>query len=400
MSANWRVVQRGSGPLVVCYLVGSHLDQDLRDALPGLPIVATGEAPLQGDLAGALRAAKALPGADLVLVGYSAGCQPVRKHLVDGVRPAAVVTIDGTHASMPPQTWQLEVWQDLAERARAGECMWVASCTQQTYVERIAVGQPGRAMATVHVLEKAVGQALPPGTGVNGGALRVFSYPSKDIDKQAHIDQQREVLPQLLREHVAPWIDEKFDNDVPDTDPLPPAWKNPALPHAERMVLWCVAELEAGVREEPPGSNTGPRIREYLAECARRASGKNLGLTAAPWCAAAQAFCQRECLLPGEHEADHGYYCSGAELRESAQANGVWRANGSGYAPKRGDLVVLMRAGAGSDPAKAGWERHVVRVEHVLPSNMVQSIGGNEGNGWGRQTFAADADRVEGYVAV
>jgi hypothetical protein len=171
-------------------------------------------------------------------------------------------------------------------------------------------------------------------------------------------------------------------------------WLDPARTLGDRCVLWSEAEMAAGVREVPPGSNTSPRIKQYFAPAYRRESGKLLGITAGPWCAVAACAAQRTCLLPGEKGA-HGYYASGVELTAGCKLAGTWRD--VGYEPKRGDLVILMRAGSGSDKASQSWERHVARVCNYL-GDTVETIGGNEANAWGRQFITMGDPRICGWV--
>lgn len=400
---SFRVVQRGTPPLVVCWLYGPvDVDKDgiddLAEALPGLTIVADAKS------SGSLTEARAIAGvssdAPLVLVGYSAGCQPVRALMLTGAKPVAVVTIDGNHAGLPPASAQLSVWRELAAEARRGERQWIATCCLQRYVERLA--QPYMATSTLlsRVLDlpelatmKASQVPLPsypaePVFELHEGGLDVLAYPSTDCDKAAHAAQMRHVLPRVAREYLAPML-----IDSPATERHP--WQDSTLSLGERCVRFCEAEMAAGVREAPPGSNTSPRIRAYLEPCARRATGKPLGLTAAAWCAAAQCFAQRECLRPGESGA-HGYFCSGAELTESAKSVGTWRD--PGYTPRVGDLVILLRKGV-SDPASAGWERHVARVRTAPVDGAVTTIGGNEENGWRVSDLRLDDARITGWVA-
>jgi hypothetical protein len=224
---SFRVVQSVRGtqcPLVLCYLVGEHLDADLRAALPGATLLATSTAlgePLTRTLARA-RAAGWQDG-PLALVGYSAGCQAVRQLLLDGADPAAVLCVDGTHATLPPPRWQIDVWQRFATRSRAGERLFVASCTEQLYVEDLPAAQ--RFSATLSVLRAVTGWPLdspgplPLGAPTSEGALHVHAYESARIDKQAHIAQQRLALPALLRLHVAPWLARLID--CPDLEPPP-----------------------------------------------------------------------------------------------------------------------------------------------------------------------------------
>lgn len=275
----WRLVQKGAEPVVLCYLFGKDDDAALRAALPGCTIVSRGDAPLQGDLAGALKAAGASPNAALVLIGYSAGCQPVRAHLVGGVRPLAVVTIDGTHAALTPPAWQIDVWRELADRARRNEVLWVASCTQQVYTKDLKAPEKPF-LPTLHVLELVMGQQLPPGTAIHDGGLHVFSCPSARMDAAAHIAQQNVFFPEVLREHVAPWLAEHADAAAPETErsPLIIPWLDTTDFGA--MVLQCALEDLNRAPRESEGKNKSDFIWENYQ--------KPLGIRRDdPYCAAA-----------------------------------------------------------------------------------------------------------------
>lgn len=399
---SWRIAHRGGeeGPLVVCWLVGPGLDAALREALPNAEIVATAtsDAPLHA----AIAAAGEAPDVPLVLVGYSSGVlYGVRSALVAGVHPRAAVTIDGTHASKPPQGWQLDVWREIGDAARAGERMWVATCCVQRYTEALAPGQKGRALATSTVLAQTLDlpdlAALRPSAGrlpvypgpvvhsVHEGDLHVYAYGSTDCDILAHGAQGNRVLPAMLAQHIAPLY------SAGTAGARAVELQGERL--GERCVAFCLAEMVAGVGETPPGSNTSPRIREYLAPCYRRETGKDLGLTAAEWCAAAQCYAQRACLRAGEAGA-HGYYASGFELEQSAKAVGTFRE--PGYVPRCGDIAVLRRTG--SDPKTAGWQRHIARVIQV-DGGRYETIGGNEGNRWQRTWRRLDGQELVGWIA-
>lgn len=382
-----RVVANGLEPHVYCYLAGPGTDNDhngigdnddkLREVLPYVAISAVAENPPAASLVKADH--------PHVLVGYSAGCQAVRALLMRGADPAAVVTIDGTHASWPPVDWQIAVWRALAGEARRSERIWVATCTQQRYTEHL---KAGAFASTRTVLERAIGETLEPGTEIHIGGLHVISYPSANTDAAAHRAQHNQVLPEMLRRYVAPLYPE----------PLPKPWQDRSLRLGERCVLWCEAERAAGVKETPPGSNTSPRIAWYAAPAYRRTTGEMLRLKALPWCAVAQCAAERECLLPGE-AGSMGYYASGLELEAGARNVGLFREAGSGYVPKRGDVGILRRTG--SDPQKASWERHVVRVTDVYPETSgYRSIGGNEANAWGVAMRRLDGPEVIGWIDV
>ncbi len=409
-----RLVNRGRGEprsVVVLFLVGSHMDGAIRDAV-GEDICAiaddesSGPESLSAICAIARKSAGFQDVAGVALVGYSAGCQRVRAMLVGGADPAAVAVIDGTHATLPqdpvnnpPPRWQFDVWRDYAAKARRGERLFVATATQMSYVERIRFGEPGRAVSTKHVLEDALGVPLPSGTELHEAGLHAFSYPSKDVDKEAHIHQQRIVLPSMLRTYVRNWMSGWLEPPTvrPSKAPRPvepePPWRNPALPLGERAVLCSLAEMAAGVCEIPDGSNTSPRIREYLAPAHR--DGKYLGLSAAEWCAAGACWTALESLrgYDGRREVmPHPYVVSGIEIEEAAKRNGSWRSVASGYVPRVGDLAIYKRG-------TQAWQRHVCRVE-TRPNHAAEfrTIGGNEDNRWRlTQRRMSDSDLL-GFV--
>lgn len=162
------------------------------------------------------------------------------------------------------------------------------------------------------------------------------------------------------------------------------ALRDPTLlegrPLGERALIVSMREWLDGIREEPPKSNTGPRIREYLAGCMR--DGKPLRLTTADWCAASACWSVWQALrnldvLP------HGYRASGIELEREMQRAGKWRSSAelrSGrYAPRMGDLVILNRAVAGRPDT--AWQRHVCRAV-VVRGQLVWTLGGNESDTW------------------
>lgn len=71
------------------------------------------------------------------LIGFSIGCSRVRALRLGGAIPGAYLLMDGTHASWPPQPWQIQWIRDIADQARAGKILVVASHTYQTYTEKI-----------------------------------------------------------------------------------------------------------------------------------------------------------------------------------------------------------------------------------------------------------------------
>lgn len=102
----------------------------------------------------------------------------------------------------------------------------------------------------------------------------------------------------------------------------------------------------------------------------------------------------------------HGYRCSVAELYRDAVALGSWvpiaDVLAGRYVVQLGDLVISARAGG--DPTKGG-PGHVERVAERGASAarrgpVVQTIGGNEGNGWALAPLALNGPDVRGIIRV
>ena len=101
-----RILQKKNLDLVIFYLVGSHLDDQLRALLPNSTLVAFDDAKglSPKEVAARLGFGKVR---SLVLIGFSAGVGCVRSALVGDVFPiherVGFILIDGTHASLPAQ---------------------------------------------------------------------------------------------------------------------------------------------------------------------------------------------------------------------------------------------------------------------------------------------------------
>jgi hypothetical protein len=100
--------------------------------------------------------------------------------------------------------------RELAEQARAGRVLVVATHTLQSYVESLP---PGKAYASTRtVLREATGLALDEAGPLNApalsreGSLYVYSYQSAAADLRAHAAQHSIILPRLAGLHVAPWL--------------------------------------------------------------------------------------------------------------------------------------------------------------------------------------------------
>lgn len=338
------------------------------------------------------KAAGALGLGRSILVGFSAGCQALRAHLLAGARPDAIVAVDGTHASTPPhEASQIKPWKDAASSARLGGPPLVASHTSI---------KPPTFLSTRETLELVTGWSLPrfaEGRRQEGN-LVVRSYPGADA--AAHVDQARNALPRMLAEAIEMLGRQPASVPPPDTSPSPTLvvpWRDPTISLGERCVLWSLRELERGVREVPPGSNRSPDIDAYLDPVEpvyRRGTGERLRLRGVAWCAAACGAAHRACRLDGE--ATPTMRVSGAEMVEDAMETGTWRLAAearAGWTMRIGDVAIYDRSREG-----AAWMRHVCRVAAFGDDGSFATIGGNEGNRWAMtKRSLADADLL-GFV--
>mgnify|MGYP003497854271 FL=1 len=224
-----RTIQIGQGEqriLVLLFLVGESLDTRLREVLgSNVCIMADVKANDPQSLADYLAEAERVCGCRItgyVLGGWSAGVGKVRSLLGDGCNPLALVLADGTHASKPPEKWQLDVWTPYVERGRKGEMVFAASHIFNTYVESL----PRPYLSTVSVLRLLTGLALeiggPLGAPVehHDGELHVYSYSSSSCDAVAHGKQVMDVLPMMLEKHVRPIIDAKTNGRPRQPEPF------------------------------------------------------------------------------------------------------------------------------------------------------------------------------------
>lgn len=407
----YRLVQSGPGPVTICYLVGGQLDPELRAALPGRPIVATAQP--RGDLSTALRLANA---ETCALVGYSMGCSGVRDHLVQGVTPAAVVTIDGTHANLPPAAWQMEVWRELQGEASRGERLWATTCVLQRYVERLKSPHvPYTATSTLlaKALELPELLALKPSTKPledypgpvllerHAGDFHLEAYGSTDCDHDAHAAQQSAVLPSALRRYLAPFLDAHHPLGGKVAPPAPPSSGGHALrppirlTEVERRTLLPdaivdLARLEAETTREEGGHNAGP-VAKYFKGALRDTKGTPLDLSddsptgwAAgwDWCAAACTWV----LAVAAGSLDLGsplpQVIAVWEIVAAAKARGL--LEDASTSPRPGWLAIYGRSGG--DPRKPGQTGHVT----IVDADTSAEWSPNTGTAWAHRKIGPD----------
>lgn len=375
-----RLVQAGEGasrPLVVGFLLGAQLDPQFRTLFGATPCMVAWQgfgapepgAQLIAEYEAVARKAGWDGTGDIYFVGWSLGCSRIRSVLpaLHG-KPRAVLCLDGTTASWPtPLPGQRDVWQELVRGARAGELTAVLTCTSMGYTEHLKAPETPY-WATLHMLRDVTGWPLDVArtpdaedgdVGVSSdGELHVVRFASSDCDKQAHGDQQNKVLFWAARRWLLPLM-----AGTSATDPAPA----PEPGHPLSALDYARLEFAAGVHEDPPHSNTSPRIREYLALCIR--NGSLLKLTAGEWCAAFFCWC--------DHEAGGSIppRVAVSEVYHDALVAGLVREGSA--TPKPGWGAIYARAG--EDP-RTGGHGHIGRVNTVHDDGTYLNIEGNHGD--------------------
>lgn len=259
-----RLVQAGRGdvrPVLVAYHYdglseAGRGDRVMRDALGPAPCVinvtelpfhqnyrTVGQgqtarlAPLAEVLAWAVKKSGGgwTPG-PVALLGFSEGCQAVRAHLKDGVSPAAIVLVDGSHASLPPsKDFEFGLYRAVFDQAVKGEGQTFIASHSDIRTDLI---RPNPYMPTKAVLEEVTGWALDGGKVKSPAITRAGDavvYSCAGGTASDHVFQCRDVLPRLLRDELArsAWAGLVIPSD--DTAPPPPPVEPPPPPMTEEL---------------------------------------------------------------------------------------------------------------------------------------------------------------------
>lgn len=177
------------------------------------------------------------------------------------------------------------------------------------------------------------------------------------------------------------------------SQPLAPTPVSDAGTLGDRCTDWCLQEMAKGVAEEPPGSNRGPRIKQYFEPARRRGTEQLLGISEGDWCAVAQSAALALSAKPGE-AVPHAYRAAVHELRSDAEQSGAWVpidvVRRGEYQIRRGDLMVFRRGSGGLG--------HVTRVDVPPQNGIAIAVGGNESNKWMRQERPVSEPELEGII--
>lgn len=158
------------------------------------------------------------------------------------------------------------------------------------------------------------------------------------------------------------------------------ALRDPRLPLGlgpKRSSILRVAfgELDLGVREEPPGSNRGPRVDLYMPSWARTRPGP-------PWCAWFATWALEQALGTSPVGRTGGT----ATLTTRAKEAGVWRDRD--YLPAPGDLFMMrMSSSSGHVGFVAGYS-----------DGRIETVEGNSGDRVRHGVRDLADERITGFV--
>jgi hypothetical protein len=324
----------------------------------------------------------------LVLATFSAGYALARAILSDARDAARVdgyAAIDSVHGGLDAQkrATGLDWLTAYAARASRDE---VSCWLGHTDVPTPQTG--ANAFASTTQVAQAARLEVP-----TGGAWHVQDFDLERDPRREHMRALTTWGPEWVA-GCALEVAERRGWVLRDADGLIVPAPAPALdvePLGVRALRLAVAELDAGIAEVPPGSNSGPRVREYLAGCER--DGRQVGLTAGDWCAAAASWCAFRAQR-GAEQVPHRWRISVRELWADAVAVGAAVRAGPGVLPEPGDLAILARGGG--DPTRGGIG-HVARVELVSGDEYV-TVDGNSGVSWKRNRRRLNDPALRGWI--
>lgn len=235
-----RKVQTGTGPdVLLIYHLTAELDAQVKaGAGPELTIGNQTEPPFANHYShvgsgGILSIADALHtlGVDpanvgnLIICGFSEGCQALRTLLLAYAYPSAMIAIDGVHGGLPPENYQVEPFVNygkLAQEELRAFVLTHSSIVPTTFTSTIAMAGiiETAVMGPEKTVSAGVGDDTVPAVSTTGpyvqtstrqdGLFLIEGYSGKDAP--AHVYQAKTVLPAAIgkvREMLAgksfPW---------------------------------------------------------------------------------------------------------------------------------------------------------------------------------------------------
>jgi hypothetical protein len=300
----------------------------------------------------AKKASNALHVSQVIVVGFSEGCQAVRAHLLNGDNPDACLAVDGTHSSAPPvEKTQLAPWRKYIDRAKRGERVFIGSHSAIV---------PPTYPSTRATLERVTGWTL--GTveaRKQEGRCVILSSPG--TTKEAHWRQARKVLPRMLAEAMSLL-------DAPAAVPEPP----PSRPTAKPVSSLPAAILAAAEKDLTAGhlelvDNHGTWIRMVLARFGIGEGNSFCAAAVSHWINEAA----KACGVVSPVKGSAGAKALMAQCQGASAFYAPTRENRGKVAP--GHLVFWHRGAAGA------WTGHVAVVCSVGIDSFF-TIEANSGN--------------------
>ncbi|MEL4357022.1 MULTISPECIES: peptidoglycan-binding domain-containing protein [unclassified Luteococcus] len=153
---------------------------------------------------------------------------------------------------------------------------------------------------------------------------------------------------------------------------------------ALRASVAARARSQVGTKESPPYSNIIWAWEDCKPAWQRQ-----------PWCASAITSWWGRAGVDLRRVMDNPYYCP--YLEREAKRVGAWRANGSGYTPKLGDLILFGRSLAThvgiSYPGEGNWSGY-----RTIEGNTSASNAGSQTNGDGCYIRYRSGSFIRGWV--
>ncbi|HWH14994.1 MAG TPA: CHAP domain-containing protein, partial [Miltoncostaeaceae bacterium] len=141
-----------------------------------------------------------------------------------------------------------------------------------------------------------------------------------------------------------------------------------AGPVGQRLV--AIAEAELGVREQPPGSNDGPRIAEYRT--ATRGAGVG------PWCSYFVSWVGAQAGVPiGPGGRGEGWV---PNVERWGRDTGRWIPSEAATPAQPGDVIVF-------DRNRDGLTDHIGIVTRVRADGGVETVEGNSSDAVSRRSY-------------
>ena len=329
----------------------------------------------------------------LSLISYSAGyglAREIFRSEDDRNALDAYVALDSVHSSIvagrvPPRSFS--PFTEYARLSKDGGPLFALSHTDV----------PTHGYASTSQVAAALVNELQ---GVGGNfSVRFVNKQPPSKPKAEHGGALVDWGPDYVAELLVPYLLSKPKPEFPPVaDPVVP-WQDPCLTLGERCVEFSLQEHQDGVTEVPPGSNGGPRIREYFAPATRAIRGveTTLGMGSGNWCVVGACFAAVNSTLPGDAPIPHLYRVSGIEAWDDAVRLGLSRPRAlvkkKLWRPARGDCVVLYRG------KRKTWERHFCRViEPPNGNDQYKTIDANSGNVWRIRERSLADPKLIGFI--